>query len=355
MRIDADHRVRLSLATGASPGLKRLQVGNEVAARIVIRHGAGDAVLEILGHRIRARFTRGVPAHDQIILRLEKSTTSSLLFKIITPREALTPRDTILPHLLSMKSPEFQLLRPLLARFVETGVPGIYLLNAHILRLDPKDSEKRTPLPLLKSLLSSGVSIESIRQIAAMHLLSTLPPSLALMLLSIFFGGKEKKLSGSAQGMDDESLQGIIEDIDAIADPEQRGDAVKGIIDLLSSLNIPSSPPLQGEFCICDDGAISQGRYIMNNDSIIITFELSQLGMVEILAREDSSGIRIHLYGDTTEHLKRLESRVSELKKSLQDLKKPGTIHLFVRSDIINKIVEIITQYALNSAIDITV
>jgi len=355
MKVDADHRVSLKLPGGTSSGLDRLHVGSEVAAKVVIRHGADDAVLEIMGKRIRARFARGVPADSDITLRLEKSTHSSLLFKIVSRQNTLTPKEAILPHLLSMTRPDLQQLRSSLGRLTGAGISSIFLLNAHLLGIDPKAPGTRSPVSLLMKMMASGMSMESLRQIASLHILGSLPPSLALLALGIFFGDRQKKWLRSGRGDDAQDLSTIIEEIDTIADQEHGADAIRGLIDLLASPNPSSQHPIHGGFCLCEDDVLSEARYIMNDHSILIDLHLSQLGQLEILAREDASGITVRLYGDTAEHLNRLEQHITDLQESLQEVMKPVTIHLCIKSDIINKIVEIITQYALNSAIDITV
>jgi len=115
-----------------------------------------------------------------------------------------------------------------------------------------------------------------------------------------------------------------------------------------------------GELAFYDENKFSPINYIGNNNSLILSFELSNLGIIDILAKSDQKSISISIFLENEDILKALRENYEildmQLEKALTSYEKSTiSINLYNRREILKNLIEINSYYANNSKFDIKV
>ncbi len=356
MKTETDYKASVRINTAGTGQLKNLKIGMELQARIAIRHDNKDAVLEILGTRIRASFPRGVPQGENVRLRLDKMTNSSLLFKII-PRESIpSPKIIMAPHLLNSATGDGPHLRTILSKFASSGIPSIFFLNELLLKPEKKPSGNDTRGEFMRKLIEMGFGSETLRRISSMIILQSLPSQFSLPMLRLLYGGKWDRLLAAGGKTEEDLIEPILSDIRAVSNDKDRADIIRGMISIFSSPGEVYSGKNSGEIPLFFGDEYCPAGFLAGSGALLIELTLSGLGQVEIMAKDTGRSLEIRIYGDSREHVEILNKRILELDGSIQKrIKKHYSLHILPIQDIINKIVEINSQYALNSEFDIMV
>ena len=351
MKVHASNSIRISGRAGTVDFLRKLSPGATVAVKVTERLGPQTAILDIQGRRIRAEFLRGVPGNNRLMLKLEDASNSTYTFKIISSTDrqdflsrlleysVLTIKDVLRDNIMDIGS------------FVQKGPDTIFSLHAYL--LDVTDWKRRhdSLMKLFTRFYSLGASVEVLRDLSLMIAGNGTGGALLCYILEIFSGYNKQKrhLLGK------EGLEQAIHELETLIEKSGDDDRVfllQSLWDVFKDANEGSKfimVPIKDddEFHIC--------AALAGENSIIFRVELSQLGTVHLLARQEKNMIDVMICVQNEKSLEKFKNSLEDLKDTLYNAGLKVALKVYNSNFIIDKIVEINSYYSLNSVLDIKV
>ncbi|GEM_PF-1823196 len=353
MKIDRENTIRISGRIPSSSALKNLKMGAKIAGRIIERVGDREAVLDMGGVRIRAEFLRGVPSNKRIPLIFRGRDGGTLIFQIAGERSSKL--DEIFAYSLfernTLGTGEIMAIR----KYIQEGPGGIFALNRFILRLRA-GVQLREGLfaEVLNKLLTAGVSKDDLLFLSYLLLASRGLKSSVIEILSVLAGG-ESAIQLIRRFRDEKTLRDysekFSEKLKALLKTEQGVELFKDLLSVFMSRE--DSPYREFQMPFWNEDRFESITGIVTPGGMVLTLELSQLGVLDIIIREHGSSLHINLFCEREETLHELEHTVDELRTKLKSVHKGAVnIGFFLTGDAMKKIIEINSSLLSNSILD---
>lgn len=353
MKISGSDIILLRRALPSTGQLRSLKTGDEIPARIIARGPGGMATLSLGAGTITARFTAGVPKADSLVLRLVDDRQGTLVFRLVEGAGADRLRAAV-----AQASPFGEAMLAgigitELARALSRMPARVFDLGLLLLKNQAPGAETpRKPLAaLFNRLRTAGVPAAVLRDIAWL----VNPDRYVLPLLS-FMGGAGQRAgqgSGDAPGAE-AAVDRLLDALASLADDELRGEAVSGILDALAD-GPAGGLPRHRETVFFDGEGFAPLRVIETEEAVLLATEWSHLGAVDILVRRADGALQVKLFCASAETAATLGETLPELERTLGASGMPVQVSLHHNEVIFKKMIEIISSFNLNSAIDLKV
>jgi len=299
-----------------------MSVGEKIQATIIARE-KNTAILNIKGVNIKAEFTSGVPEGERVELILQEKTPQKISF-IISPLHKHSELSSLLMPLSIFVDDEF------------------YSLNKHSiikLLLQPNSDIYKVNLSFLAlkgfSVKDTGILFEKLMEKMGIKktLLLTLfiNPSISFFyeMSLIYENSLYRNLRDSLRN--EESRKELIED--TLRDCESDRDIFDEIMDLLFGKNI-----VTGQFPFFSKDKISWVRFLKENNSLFLSFELSNLGEIATVIKDLKKEISVSVFSNE-EAKDFMENRRKLLNKKLYEMNiKNVTVNFYNAVRVMEKI-----------------
>lgn len=368
MRIGLSDTIKITGRITRLNFLRRLKKGAEIPARIVKRHNSRIAILEIAGNRLRADFLKGVPGNNRLTLRLEDNSNNSYTFKLI---DSISKNDLLskIFEITVFKVEDIDknnilYINRFLNRYSGRNPTGIFELNNLLLSQVRKEKKKGEGIThLLNRLLKRGMSKENLLNLAVILSGIRINSDIISPFLLIFGFDQNyfEKRGVGKQKRFEEKIEEALSEINKIINAKKKDDIVSALIDLIVKGNGESDKTICGELAFFDNEEFRPINYMRNESSFLFSLELSNLGTIDILAKKISENISISIFSDNNDVLEALGESLDLLSLRLKNAGLSGyensqiSINLYNRRDILEKLIEINSNYFNISEFDIKV
>ncbi|HOW83735.1 MAG TPA: hypothetical protein PK573_14325 [Spirochaetota bacterium] len=353
MKIDAVNVIRVSGPGAAADALRKLEVGAELPARVVERRGRSSAVLEIGGGRIRAEFTRGLPAGDSLLLRLDGIKNESYVFKMV----GAGGRADYLARLL-----EFSLLgqddvkrfNPAeIGRILAGRGDALFQLHAYLLQAEGRKGKGGNAAALLSRLFSLGLGPDARADLAFFLFERALGGPFAAYIYGLFGRNRGK----NREAWPEPGARNLAAQIETALDSVESGREREELIEFLAGAlsDGPGPGPQSGVVPLDEDGVFVPVRYVKSGDFLALSLELSALGQLDIMARHEKGAISIMIVPDREDSGAFIRRSLPGLMESFAGSGMQAHVAVHNRNIIIDKMVEINSYFSLNSEFDVKV
>jgi hypothetical protein len=336
--------VNLKGSREISDVVKRLKIGDSVAAKIIKSQG-NEAVIDINGKRLRADFINGVPDKKTIQLILTDKSSLNVVFKLADKGS----HDSVIRLL-----PSFSLLSDLeseklsmhsLVKYITSGSPDLFELNLFLLGLRRGDKKNSGQEKLFHMLMQKGLSLSSFNYIN--YILSSDTPLPVIMYFLNNFTERKKFLAGEKDR--EEAEKKFLEILE-----QDDGGIIEKTIEIF--LQKRGDDPVYSEFLLPLEDGFIKIDYIIYNKSFLCTIDLTFLGKIDIIIKDQGDVNEIFLFPEKDE----AELMLSENQKSLIDLlelnnAKKAVIHVFNRKKIVDKLSLWASDFYTKSGFDVKV
>ena len=355
MKVAPTNTIKISGKSRSLQFLKNIPKGSEIYARIIERPGNKKAILEINGNRINAEFIKGVPGRNLLTIKLENNENDLFIFKLVDAHN----KDEFINKLLDFTIFNSTDIKNNLIYYINNylnnnNTIGIYELNLFLLNLTSKSKKNKSLTLLLNRLLGKGINSNTLINIA--YILSGTQINPQLLFQCLLFLRKESKHSDDFIFKNSSRLIKKVDDLITSLNDLQDDNLKKEIIDqLINLLSINHEKDIiNSEISYYENDKFKAIRVIGQKNSIIISLELSEIGIVDILFRitDDELNISFFVNNDVFDFINKTKKELySKLNKIIPKI----NINIYNRSDILNKLIEINSYYIINSELDIKV
>jgi len=347
--------------TGGGRALSRLKVGQTVMASVVRRQGPHRALLDIRGSKIDATFKDGVPDVNRMKLLLEKAQGERYVFRI----EHGDGKSALREYIADVSVFHRELISDSLLHSLgdkinsSTGkVESLYILNRLLYELiSGKDVSNSSVSSLLNILLKKGVSSLDC---AVFSFLFTKNMSILTVVLNILFRQFFQKQYMEEMGQWQFDSHRMEQAVGRVFDMLKNDPDAKVLVSMIFELLAGDGAEINGaalkELPVFDDENFIPARIVLNEDTILVTVDMSATGRVEVIINSVNERIKVNFYCHEYEGMNMLRSRQEELAQTLAHrLQKKIEIRFFGPDEIKQKIIAINQNLLFTSGIDITV
>ena len=337
--------------------LKILQQNSKLSVKITKIISQNHAILDIGGKKLKAEFRQGVPDSNKLQLVLQRRVNNTYYFKISGLKDHYSIEEILKFTVLNIKDIDSLKLYELKAEL--KNIHSIFALNIAILKLsgftNKNNSEKIADL--FNMLLSKGIKYDSLILLSQLISGKNMPALQLFNILSKIFPGFNKNLTVKETFCFNK--KNIIETIDDFLNSINKNlaekdsiEAVRNIIDLMIFQN--QNDTQQGDIIFFDNNEFKECKYIINGNSIFLSLNLTCLGEIDIIIKDDNSNYIIAFCCDEKEACDFLEKNVSELHSAIKRYNKKY-VHIFFhnRAQVIEKVIEIISSMDLDYLLDV--
>jgi hypothetical protein len=354
MKIE-NNQIRISGRTPAMDLIKDLKEGSRLAVRITGRSGDRHAVLDIGGRRVNAEFLHGVPKSGSLFLVLDRVAKGTLFFSIAegSSKEGLIGElNKFTIFTLTDLSKSINELR----LYLKEGIYSIFSLNKALIKFtgfieEEKKFEKI--VNLLNKMLSRGADYKDLILIAALINHGKNPASyLFYVILSRMFPGYKQIFEKNDINKKIENFLDFLNKSFTESDKDDKIDTIKTILDLCFNKSEKNNL-LHGTLIFFEEKKFKLCRYILNENNIILSLDLSYIGNIDILIKQEKSFYFISFFCEKNESIPVLKSDIKLLESVLNSDKMIKTHFVFFNNKkSIEKIIEIISAIDLNYLFD---
>jgi hypothetical protein len=335
--------------------LAEIKSESEVKARIVKRYSPREAILEIRGRRIKTEFTSTLPEKSEVTLKLINRDSGTYLFKLVDPA-IKSEIISILENISFLDQDELGSLNlSVLKKFFDRDLKDLGTLN--LLLIERKDLIKLSheTLSFLRYLKSSGLNSPALNMLSLISANSRQEIQLLVILLS-FTGSlgninqryfREKEIDTSRL------ISDIFEMIDDSVDERDKNEILRKLIDLLSEKDNLRGEFTAGELFFFDEDAEKKINYLSSKKSWLFSLNLSNIGIIDIFAREISGTFEITLFAENDAIINLLKSSHNRLESILKTEGIKTSIKYQNRGNIVDKLERIAAKYYSESSIDV--
>jgi hypothetical protein len=341
-----------------------LKVGSELSARVLERTSPTRARIEIAGRRMEADFPKGVPGSSDLNLRLEGTKGGTVFFAISGRPSGHDDLGRLASFTVFARDEmDLRLLRGI-ADHVRSGIRGIYAFNSLLLPRGPGGRDKRSvPHDLLNALLRAGVKKEDAVIFSYIFSANRGTNLSYFSPLLTFLSGQGKK-GGSMQyrePLKDEgeyisAVEHLIERLDsALDEKKEEGKRLfdQVVKELLPDGFVDSAGTREDFIAYLHDKEFQSCRYIINEKNILIELDLTLIGRVEALIREEGKAVQISLFCSNAEAADSLKRDARDLEKAIRESTgKSATAAVYGTGDAVKNVIEIYSSLMLNNAFD---
>ena len=359
MKIE-NNQIKISGRSDLLDGLRDLKAGARIAVKIAERQGQRHAVLDVGGGRVNAEFINGVPKSQSLFLVLEDKVKGTLYFRI----EAGSAREDLIGELgkstifnlndLNKSIHELQL-------HLREGIAGIFSLNKSILKytgFTEENNKHNLLVNLLNKLLAKGADYKDLIFLTYLinpginRHLNMFPVLLSGVLPDYKKIFEKDKITERIT-----NFTAFLDEIFSENEKDEKAELIRTVLDLI--LNNPENEEGKkqyGETAFFDDEKFKQCRYIISENNIVLSLDLSYLGNIDILIRQDNGIYSVSFFCEKDESINMLKSEISMLESALlfENNMKVSAAHIvfFNSKKAVEKIIEIISAIKLNYLFD---
>ncbi|MBN2038958.1 MAG: hypothetical protein JW864_02885 [Spirochaetes bacterium] len=338
--------------------LRTLQQNSSLNVRIINVLNDKNAVLDIGGKRLKAEFLQGVPGSKNLHLILQRKVNNTFYFKISASKDSEIIGEIIRFTVLNNSDIDKGKLYTLKSEL--KSIHSIFALNAALLKLsgltDSRNNSRKTAA-LFNLLLTKGVKYSNLQLISSLingkdlpafritDILSKLLPDFSLLYKSKLLFDRDNLSKTVNEFMN--SLKNNITD-------KKNTDDIRPLLDLLLSESLKNSP--FGNIIYFDEKEFKVCDYIFNKNNIFISLNLSHLGELDIIIRDEGSNLIISFCSDEKDINLFLEKNITDLYSGIKNYYNKN-VHVFFhnRVRVIEKIIEIISSLNQNYLLDLKV
>jgi hypothetical protein len=347
MRIERD-QIRISGRISNPDIFKNLSHGGRLSAIISERLGQRHAILNIGGNLIRAEFMKGVPNTGNILLTLEKKSGNTFLFRITNPHEEIVKQELLEFTAINKNELTGSIIYDL-KMYIKQGANSIFALNSELLKIKKNNYNKI--IDLLNKLLLKGLKYENL--FAAASLLNTGNSRILQQFYYIFsqlMPGAYKHFFKSDEKIS-EQISEFAGQIDKLLTKEEIDETIKLILELLSKS--PKDTDKYGEIVFFDENKFKSCKYIYNKNIIFVSIDLSGLGLLEIIIKNEDEYNSAVFFCENNESLAALKEEAASLQSAMKRYgRKEFHVSFYNNKKAIEKIIEIISSIDINYLID---
>ncbi|MFH0977175.1 MAG: hypothetical protein V1874_15455 [Spirochaetota bacterium] len=330
--------------------LKNLKPGSRVPVTITERLGQRYAVLDIGGSKVKAQFLQGVPNFSKLFLVLESKAGGILLFKIADNSQHKDELMERLSESTVFNRGNFGKSIYNLRSQLRESIGSIFALNKSLLKFTgytDKDNKNERLKNIFNKLLTKGADYKNLLLIA--ELLANQNNSITQLVNYIF-----PQISLDHQQISDkDKLKHIIKYFGDLIDEsfteDEKADAIRDILGTMTDASEKGETQF-GEVLFFDDNKFKLCRYILYNNNIVMSLNLSYLGYIDILIRQDKSFRSVAFYCENEESTSALKGEIAALPLYYE---KDIRIIFCNNTESIKKIIEIISDIDLEYQLDV--
>lgn len=322
MKIVSSGSLQLSGPLSRNDRIRHMSVGDSVSVRILERTGRDSAVIDLLGNKVNARFTAGVPREDRLILVMNEIRNGTLEFSLREDTPVKSGTNLIAQIFLREKELTPEKTRAFLT-LLKSRTPGVFSLAA---------------------LFSSGTRIprtDDVRRVLDMLRKSGFPKE------KMFIAG------GVLSGLSDGEIGHLVEILnpDGLLQPKNKAEIAHDrvyIADAASILTEDKDFLVQWE----DDEGRSEVECIGTPEFYAGRIETPRLGLVEFVIRKEKD-ISVTIVCDEKTHVI-FSERLMELRDTLERYYADPSIVCLPRSEWDEKVLAF-AENAHKRALDVSV
>jgi len=333
MKITGNQGISVNIAAARELGslLKNINPGDSVSAAL-IRSEGNKALLELGGRFITAEFTNGIPDKKIIDLVLVAKSSEKIQFSI--------KENVIADKLLKFLSP-FSMVQQdevkqnslqNLARFINNSKPDLLEINLFLLGFRRDEKKEKTVSSFLNHLLQKGIPFQTLADLT--YLIYSKYNPVLFMSYQYMLTMSGKKLFDSGK----EDMESFNKATDLFCDILKDDDSDFSLmLDLF--FDETKSSELYGELAFPDEDSFSPVRYIIKDDSIFLSFNFSDAGVIGVFIKSDKAQVLINFLSEKDDVLHFMKEREGLLKEMLeQNGLKKSVIGYFDSKKIVDKI-----------------
>ncbi len=350
MKIESN-QIKISGRISYADHLWNLKQGSRLSASIVERLDQKHAILNISGSLLRVEFRKSIPDSTNITLIFEKKAGNNFLFRIADQARQEELKSELLRSTVFNNTEIHKSLIYDLKLYIKQGINSIFALNKAFLgtaenyKKEKSKADKITDL--FNKLLLKGLKYETLMHISSYiykgnesifrqfyFILAQIMPD----TYKHFFKQENSKIS--------EQIIEFTSLIDKSLLKDEKIETIRNILDIIKEN--PAKDDRSGEIIFFDDNKFKTCRYINYRNNILLSFNLSHLGNMDILIKDEKTFYTLAFYCEEDNSLGALKSDINILKSSLKQYgRNKFHINFYNSGKVIKKIIEI------NSFIDI--
>jgi len=321
----------------------KLNIGQEIEAKILKKNSQKNAILLIRGKKIVSEFINGVPETDKLNLKLDNIEKGILTFSIINKTNKMEFIGKILDYIIE-KDINPLVLNKLNLNFLLNELTGIFNLNTILLESEIKNKINYTDI--FKRLLELGISKDKLDLLANIIMRSSSKFYPIYSILEFFYNKKKRDFLNEPEIFNE--IEEMVSELDRLCKNEK--DSIKNLIDLIIMDRFEVDLNYI-EFPILLNNRDYSFKYLKNKDYIVLSIEFSELGELELFINKENNEINISIYSDNKEVVNKLEESIDLFYDNVKDNRKVK-VKIFNKNLIIDQIKEIIKYHLLESELD---
>lgn len=302
MRIDNSATITIFGRGAHAEALGALEKGGVIGARIVERIDTHRAVLEIAGRRVSANFVNGLPSAGRLDLLLEKRTGSTFVFRLVAEDPKAAARERLLDLTPFARSDTGRIP---FGRAPTDGLVGVYAYSSLLFRLSGGVEKKTGLSEVLNALAARGIKIESLLFFSFLFSdfeginLNCLASVLAISEREGRRRHNQSVVRFAAEDGSFDGTGGILDALDEFVGESQSGEEIiRQLSHSLLDAGAAGELSARSGIIYFHDEGFREARYIGSADGMAVEADFSQLGHVELLAREWNDHIRVDVFCD---------------------------------------------------------
>ena len=357
-------QIRVSAQTTSLDILKNLKEGSRLSVKITERINNNNAVLDIAGKKVNAEFLQGVPDSSKLFLILDSKVKDTLFFRIADS----SYNNNVIQELNEyavFNNKDLNKSIYELRRFLKDGINSVFAFNKSLLRLTGHTENRynnRSITNLFNLLLSKGANYENLLLIADLINAGKNPAIMRFYnIMTSFLPNKYipefNDVNKTAEEFDqfyDLLIESINDDNKEIVKENKK--AISDIINLIIKDTGEEEKNNYGEIIFLEENKFKICCFIINENNIILSLNLSNLGDIDIIIKQQKTLYLISFFCTNNDSITKLISGIGELESSisLYDNKKVH-ISIYNSTKALEKIIELISVIDLNYLIDVKV
>lgn len=359
MKIEKN-QIRVSAQTTSLDILKNLKEGSRLSVKITEKINNTNAVLDIAGKKVNAEFLQGVPDSSKLFLVLDSKAKDTLFFRIADSSYNNVIQELNEFNVFNIKDLNKSIYQ--LRLLLKDGIISIFAFNKSLLRFTGHTETKvnsRSITSLFNLLLSKGANYENLLLIAALINAGKNPAIIRFYnIMAAFLPNKYtpefNDINKTAEEFDqfyDLLIESISDENKEIVEENKK--AISEIINNIIN-DTGEEKNNYGEIIFFDENKFKICGFIINENNIILSLNLSNLGDIDIIIKQQKTSYLISFFSTNNDSITKLKSGISELESSisLYDNKKVH-ITFYNSTKAVEKIIEIISIMDFNYLIDV--
>jgi hypothetical protein len=321
--VKVESAIKLEGPLSRNRALSSLSPGDSVRVILLEKIDSMRAVIDLLGNRVTAHFSEGVPDKKSVLLTITGNSGDKLVFKSETDAKS---SQLLTISLLSDKLPDALFLRTIVGSITDIFVFN-RLMMEHRLKRRLTDHKKN-----FDRLLSLGLTSKDLSALS----------TLGLNKLPSFFITLANLVMDKNQLMDETT-----EELETKLQKLSRDDfqmLMNSIFDESSAL-----------FLLNIDSTYHWFNILFEEDYFCVSFEFEKTGLIQLVAKENISDIRVSIFFESADYRKKFLSNIDNLESLVLNSIKKVNLMTYLLSESVNEINKEIAKAVQIPVVDIRV